>query len=487
MSDSVEMSELLPNQYSLHTLQRRLHSTQFSCLNHLLSIQLDADSLVVLIDYVSNHVYQLPVICNLRNGAWYYRSPSGYSYFKSTDGHDGTWNFNLTRINLNIALMIAKNNGGIIIDSTRRGKVFPDSLRTTVPVWIAVLNNIVLHDNKVELPVFMHESMQQDIHSKLDAIIDSIPAKIKEIIINTLRDTFTRPMQPIWVNISNDGSIEWHGNYAEEYLGYTGDGATLPFLPVLLYSASRLTCSEAEHSEHHSWHYIQGAGDDEEHWCPKGFDANIFWRFKDEILASTDTVLVEKAIQDIVSGCECSETSNYSLVPLGNTGIVLSSNYLTMATSIDLLQFDACIVVQPFHGTCETISHAFHPNTLLINTIITTSKCESMQVENERWLQDIIPSLFKLINTLQHTNYRIYITSGCVTKAIAKPTSNELLPCVLVAVVIVLMQQDPRHEITKTTLKSVLLEIQTYLPHGLSVSIPRRYHKILHNYFIVHE
>ncbi len=484
------MSELLlgSNHNSLHTLQRRLHSTQFSCLNHLLSIQLDANSLLVLIDYVNNQVYQLPIICNLRNGAWYYHNPSGYSYFKSTDGHDGTWNFNLTRINLNIALIIAKNNGGIIIDSTRRGKIFPDSLRTTIPVWIAVLNKIVLNYNdNIELPSFMHESMQQDIRSKLDVIINSIPIEIKEIIINTLRDTFTRPMQPIWVNISNDGSIEWQGNYVEEYLGHTGDGTTLPFLPVLLYSVSRLTCSEAEHSEHHSWHYIQGAGDDEEHWCPKGFDAHIFWRYKDEILASNSNVLVEEAIKDIITRGETDESNNKSLLPLGNTGIVVSRNYLTMTSTMDLQGFDACIIIQPCHGTCEHITHAFHANTLLINTIITTNKCESMQVENDRWLQDIIPSLLNLMCTLHDTSGRVYITSGCITEPVSKPSNDELLPCVLIAIVILLIQQDPTHSITKTTLKSVLLQVQTYLPPGLNVSIPRRYHKILHNYFIIHE
>jgi hypothetical protein len=472
------------NQCSLHKLQRRLHASQYSCLNHLLSIQLDSTSLLSLLDYIKQQVYELPIICNLRNGAWYYHNPAGYAYFKSTDGHDGTWNFNLTRINLNVAMIIARNNGAVIIDSTRRGKIFPDSLRTTIPVWIAVLNRLVLNEHTIELPSFMHESMQEDIRSSIDRIITSIPTDIKSIIITTLCEVLTRPMVPIWVSISDDGSIEWHGNYVDQYLQYTGDGTTLPFFPVLLYSVSRLTCSELEHREHHSWHYIQGAGDDEENWCFNGFNSTIFWKYKDEILANNDNIVVERVIQDILTRERTTTTTTEStptLVPLGDTGIVLNKTFFTIERVRDLTAYDVSIVIQPCKSKCEYINQ----QTLLINTVISISKCESMQVENERWLHDIIPNLVKFLYTRPVYPHHIFITSGGITTT--STTACDILPGVLIAVVIMLLQHQQVSVITKTTLKTVMLQVQTYLPSGGSVTIPRRYHKILHNYFISHE
>lgn len=60
------------------------------------------------------------------------------------------------------------------------------------------------------------------------------------------------------------GMIEWFGTLAEDFLNRC-EGADLEFVPVVLFSCS-VDISENSHSEQHSWHYIKGAGDDEEHW-----------------------------------------------------------------------------------------------------------------------------------------------------------------------------------------------------------------------------
>ena len=89
----------------------------------------------------------LPVIPNERAGLWYTRpglnSCNQSVYFKSTDGHFGVWNFSLKRLNLHILPTIAENGGCLIIDTTKRGKRFPDSLGKTVPIWCSVLNAAV--------------------------------------------------------------------------------------------------------------------------------------------------------------------------------------------------------------------------------------------------------------------------------------------------------------------------------------------------------
>jgi hypothetical protein len=69
--------------------------------------------------------------------------PDATCYFKSTDGHPGTWLFSLTRLNLAFAESAARAGGALIVDATRSGKRFPDALARTLPLWAAVLNAIV--------------------------------------------------------------------------------------------------------------------------------------------------------------------------------------------------------------------------------------------------------------------------------------------------------------------------------------------------------
>lgn len=78
----------------------------------------------------------LPVAPNLRCGLWYVRDGDPTCYFKSTDGHNGTWSFSTVRLNLHIAELAAARGGCIIVDATRRGKTFPVQ---TLPVCMLVL------------------------------------------------------------------------------------------------------------------------------------------------------------------------------------------------------------------------------------------------------------------------------------------------------------------------------------------------------------
>lgn len=80
---------------------------------------------------VAHHIPHLPLIPNLRCGAWYAprhllppeSQASTYCYFKSTDGHANEWSFSLKRPNLGVLQLIQERGGVIIVDSTRRGKV----------------------------------------------------------------------------------------------------------------------------------------------------------------------------------------------------------------------------------------------------------------------------------------------------------------------------------------------------------------------------
>jgi hypothetical protein len=71
-------------------------------------------------------------------------TPRREAYFKSTDGHVGAWAFSHTRLNLGVVISAAERGGAVIVDATRHGKRFPDSLSRTVPLWAAVINELVL-------------------------------------------------------------------------------------------------------------------------------------------------------------------------------------------------------------------------------------------------------------------------------------------------------------------------------------------------------
>ena len=47
---------------------------------------------------------------------------------------------------LAVALAAARHGCAMIVDSTRRGKRFPDALTKTVPIWCAVINRAVAEE-----------------------------------------------------------------------------------------------------------------------------------------------------------------------------------------------------------------------------------------------------------------------------------------------------------------------------------------------------
>lgn len=51
----------------------------------------------------------------------------------------------------NFLLLAGQKGGCIIVDSTRKGKRFPDSMSKTIPIWTCVLNRAILnYRNKVD-------------------------------------------------------------------------------------------------------------------------------------------------------------------------------------------------------------------------------------------------------------------------------------------------------------------------------------------------
>ena len=118
------------------SLERCIKRGQNSLHNHILSLHHDSQ----YVDQINDIFPTFNLIANLRNGPWYHRYYDSHCYFKSTDGHEGFESFSLIRLNLNVAENIAMSSGGIIVDSTRRGKSYPDSFKTVVSkVWYGMV------------------------------------------------------------------------------------------------------------------------------------------------------------------------------------------------------------------------------------------------------------------------------------------------------------------------------------------------------------
>ena len=160
-------------------------------------------------------------------------------------------------------------------------------------------------------PPWMSLSVISQINAKLPSMVSSVSPSLKNMIKNLLKPLLKYPLKPIWVAPDEDGVMEWSGEGSEGFLDachlssktfdsngnnngavsgcrvdHSGSPHSLAFTPLVLLSCSPVR-SQHTHSAHHSWTYIQGAGDDEENWSA-GLTSETFWKNRDLILASDD-------------------------------------------------------------------------------------------------------------------------------------------------------------------------------------------------------
>jgi tRNA A64-2'-O-ribosylphosphate transferase len=86
---------------SIYKVCRAMKKREQSLYNALRSIYHDS----LFVQEIAQLWPCLPLLANLRCGAWYAPSFHGVCYFKSTDGHNGNWSFNVTRLNLHVAVL----------------------------------------------------------------------------------------------------------------------------------------------------------------------------------------------------------------------------------------------------------------------------------------------------------------------------------------------------------------------------------------------
>ena len=254
--------------------------------------------------------YNLPLIANERCGSWYVPADKKIesAYFKSTDGHTGQWSFSLRRLNLQILDVIRQNGGCVIVDSTRRGKCMPDAFSKTIPIWCAVINRVLFPERKdshhLQCPATGVPSTEVvQIESRLADFVQAF--QDLNLDIETLRKRLEKPIRLGWAADHNIDLLPPLTTGPNEKTFST-------FFNVILCSASR----QVRGAEMSEGGYIQGAGDDSEHWS-HGLTAQLFWQHKDILLGTTESELPELIEQLIL--CSDGHGSRPSITMIGPT------------------------------------------------------------------------------------------------------------------------------------------------------------------------
>ena len=360
--NSLERAAFDQHAPSIGQLTRRLgRGEKSTLLPYLKSIALDARFVATAAADLARRA-PCPLFANLRNGLWYAPAFDGTGYFKSTDGHVGGWDFSMTRLNLHVASAAANAGCVALVDSTRRGKHYPDALTKTVPIWCAVVNTAVRWRRRREATagglggvcdgstegdangmgiddalegmeglgvecergsdcwsdtaLHVHPSIPgseaEQIRGRIEAWahrLDNLP------MISDLARTLRKPLRCAWLSPGDEIGVSGFGESGESGQGEGGQGEggqgegsgvgsgeggyIQDYTPVYCISASRVISREA-HREHHSWRYIQGAGDDEENWAA-GMTPKLFWQHADDLLTIDDPTEFQAAALAIVA------------------------------------------------------------------------------------------------------------------------------------------------------------------------------------------
>ncbi|KAF9243194.1 initiator tRNA phosphoribosyl transferase [Melanogaster broomeanus] len=243
--------------------------------NRIHSIAEDA----AFVNRVHEHYPDLPMLPNMRCGAWYTEpkiASTERAYFKSTDGHTNNWSFNLRRPNLHILPLIVEHAGLVLVDSTRAGKRIPDALSKTVPIWCSVINRAILKqsvDHRLynwdttlyTPPGVVSPQEHSQIERKLDAWASELAASFYEL------PNLEHPLRPIWITPATSS-----------FPRLPAKGADRAFYPIVCVSASKQVMDGVERRAT-GFAYIQGSGDDHELWS-MGLTPTTFWNNHDIVL-----------------------------------------------------------------------------------------------------------------------------------------------------------------------------------------------------------
>jgi tRNA A64-2'-O-ribosylphosphate transferase len=261
-----------------------------SARNRLISIYYDVVHFCVPIITQTPCLCNLPKIANERCGLWYAQPlmncESSTCCFKSTDGHYGSWNFSLKRLNLNVVRLLSTNQACILLDAST-SKVMPDSFSRTLPIWAAVLNRIASrYRQEFGIPACSYDSWNLDrllftpnsivsasehehILSLIDERVDLLYSTGAIVDPEWLASTLLKPIRAYWITPQSASveellSIDTSSNYFVIICFSCSD-----------YRKTKQIISEDNVSSE-PFIYISGAADDHETWARR-LTAQSFW------------------------------------------------------------------------------------------------------------------------------------------------------------------------------------------------------------------
>eukprot|EP00668_Euglena_longa_P030365 GGOE01037833.1.p1 GENE.GGOE01037833.1~~GGOE01037833.1.p1 ORF type:complete len:501 (-),score=121.58 GGOE01037833.1:96-1598(-) len=318
---------------------RELRRTEHSVFHRLRSIAHDRE----FVDAVQSVFPELPLFANLRCGVWYHPQFAGTCYFKSTDGHRGKWDFSFSRPNLHIAFQAARSGGLVIVDSTRKGKEFPDSLSRTVPVWAAVVNRAVANVapqqggdlsewRALRMPSWVNASEKDQIECRMDAWEATL--RTSGVDLASLSQLLSRPLKCLWLSWTNFDSI------GPSTLRRLREHCT----PLVLVSVSY--GADAKPANRPGWTYVQGAGDDHQAWS-LGLTPQQFWEHKSWLVDDCDDEAeCQRRVADVLEGrappalqkvtSAVPNAASAAAKPIGETGL-----YIAAASAFQRADFPA--------------------------------------------------------------------------------------------------------------------------------------------------
>lgn len=340
---------------------KELRKEDTSLRSRLQSILYDARYVATFADF--------PLVANERCGSWYV-DPAHLAdlvYFKLTDGHTGEWKFSHRRLNLHLVALVATHKTVVVVDLTRKGKLMPDALLKTVPMWCAVLNYVLfgpqcpegcsefrelVKDNWLKTPRAM---VSESEHQLMVALV---PEHAREVVRLGLvskesleaRMGTAKPLLPFWAV---------HGRKSESL------AESASCYSVYCVSASVPQRPETPTPKHwpYAVPYVQGAADDHELWATdelKALDPLTFWN-----KVYREALVVDQATGDLLPGLSNEELTRLIsavladkppgsapeiiAVPLGSTGILIgkiTSSLPALALTTPTLVFSETHMVE---------------------------------------------------------------------------------------------------------------------------------------------
>lgn len=355
---------------------------------YVLSVMEDADKVLRL----AQGLAPFPVFANLRCGAWYVppAARAGTCYFKSTDGHTGNWDFSIKRLNWHLLGPAAEKGGVVLVDSTRRGKDWPDALSKTVPIWCLVLNRAAAllrgEEGPVEdcLPPWLPGSEREQILRRVPgwarACLGVLSASMRKSLMQALGE---RTLRPAWRSAWDQGG--------DSVVAGTRSAACI--VVVCVCASSAATAAAAR--EHHSWTYIQGAGDDDENWS-QGLSPEVFWSRADELRAAArrDPADCEELVNELVDACASRrgrvQLSTNGHVPalarVGDTSIVVGS--LEHCAAPERAKASAAVVVT---NTGEELADSVLVGLPRLRCVLAIAPQITGNPCNDFWIKSILP------------------------------------------------------------------------------------------------